>query len=100
MANGDEGDSGGGNRSVLANGVRYLGNIVTTLGGILDSLNALAPTTIGVSTVSGLPAAATAGQGARRMVTDANATTFNSVVAGGGSNIVPVFSTGSAWRIG
>lgn len=100
MANGDEGDNGGGNRSVLQNAVRYLGNIVTALGDILTALQSLAPTTIGVSTVAGLPAAATAGQGARRMVTDANSTTFNSVVAGGGANIVPVFSNGTTWRIG
>jgi hypothetical protein len=51
-----------------------------------------------VSTVSGLPTDAT--QGDRRMVTDANATTFASVVAGGGSNIVPVYWDGSDWRIG
>ncbi len=39
-------------------------------------------------------------QAVRSFVTDANATTFNSVVAGGGSNAVPVFSDGTAWRIG
>lgn len=37
--------------------------------------------------------------GARGFVTDANATTFASVVAGGGSNKVPVYFDG-AWRIG
>lgn len=51
-------------------------------------------------TVANLPSAATAGAGARAMVTNANATTFNSVVAGGGANIVPVFSDGTDWRIG
>lgn len=50
--------------------------------------------------VSALPSAATAGNGARAMVSDATATTFNSTVAGGGVNIVPVFSDGTAWRIG
>jgi len=50
--------------------------------------------------VASLPAAATAGDGARAMVTDATATTFNSVVAGSGTNKVPVFSDGTAWRIG
>jgi hypothetical protein len=40
------------------------------------------------------------GVGARSFVTDANATTFNSIVAGGGSNSVPVFSDGTNWRIG
>lgn len=48
--------------------------------------------------VSALPNAATPYQ--RAFATDANATTFNSVVAGGGSNKVPVFSDGSVWRIG
>lgn len=54
----------------------------------------------GVYTVAGLPAAGTAGAGAKAAVSDANATTFNSVVAGGGSNFVPVISDGTDWRIG
>lgn len=52
------------------------------------------------TTVAGLTAAGTAGAGARSFVTDANATTFASVVAGGGSNGVPVYSDGTSWRIG
>lgn len=52
------------------------------------------------TTVASLPAAATAGAGARYFVTDANATTFASVVAGGGANGVPVYSDGTDWRIG
>lgn len=51
-------------------------------------------------TVASLPAAGTAGSGARSFVSDANATTFASVVAGGGSNPVPVYSDGTNWRIG
>jgi hypothetical protein len=50
--------------------------------------------------VSQLPAANTAGAGARGFVTDATASTFYSVVAGGGSIGVPVFSDGTNWRIG
>lgn len=50
--------------------------------------------------VSELPAASTAGAGARGFVTDATASTFYSVVAGGGSIGVPVFSDGTNWRIG
>jgi hypothetical protein len=49
-------------------------------------------------TVADLPASATVG--ARRVVTDASATTFNSVVAGGGANTVPVVWNGSDWTIG
>ena len=53
------------------------------------------------STVVGsLPAAATAGAGARSFVTDASATTFLSTVAGGGANKVPVVSDGTNWLIG
>lgn len=50
--------------------------------------------------VSGLPAAATALKGYRAYVNDANATTFASIVAGGGANIVPVYCDGTNWRIG
>lgn len=53
----------------------------------------ITPTT----TVANLP---TGEQGARAMVSDANATTFQSIVAGGGANIVPVFHDGTNWRIG
>lgn len=52
----------------------------------------------GTTTVAGLPGTPSAGQ--RHMVTDANATTFHSVVASGGSNVVPVFYDGTNWRIG
>lgn len=51
-------------------------------------------------TVASLPSAATAGAGATSFVSDANATTFASVVAGGGANNVPVYSDGTNWRIG
>jgi hypothetical protein len=54
----------------------------------------------GTLTVGTLPAAATAGAGARAFVTDANATTFASIVAAGGANGVPVYSDGTNWRIG
>jgi hypothetical protein len=49
--------------------------------------------------VASLPSAASFG-GERYMVSDANATTFNSIVAGGGANKVPVYSDGTNWRIG
>ena len=52
------------------------------------------------TTVSSLPTAAAALKGARSFVTDANATTFASVVAGSGSNNVPVYCDGTNWRIG
>jgi hypothetical protein len=48
--------------------------------------------------VANLPAAGQAGR--RAYVTDATAVTFASVVAGGGSNTVPVMDTGTSWIIG
>lgn len=47
--------------------------------------------------VSDLPAGVA---GARAFVTNATATTFASVVAGGGANSVPVYHDGTNWRIG
>jgi hypothetical protein len=52
------------------------------------------------TTVASLPAAATAGAGARMFVTDAASPTFGSAVTGGGAVTVPVYSTGSAWNVG
>jgi hypothetical protein len=51
------------------------------------------------STVAALPSVSTYTQ-CRFLVTDANSTTFGSVVASGGANIVPVYSDGTNWRIG
>lgn len=51
-------------------------------------------------TVANLPAAATAGVGARSFVTDALAPVFGSAVTGGGAVNVPVYSTGAAWNVG
>ena len=51
-----------------------------------------------VYTVATLPAATT--PYLKAFVSDANATTFNSIVAGSGANKVPVFSDGTNWRIG
>jgi hypothetical protein len=48
-------------------------------------------------TVAGLPAGVA---GMRAFVTDATTTTFNAIVAGGGTNAVPVFSDGTNWKIG
>lgn len=53
-----------------------------------------------VSTVATLPSASVAGVGARAFVTDSSVTTFRTIVAGGGSTPVPVFSDGTNWRVG
>jgi len=52
---------------------------------------------------SSLPAAATAGAGARAFITDGNlvaAGNFGSLVTGSAGNSVPVYSDGTNWRIG
>lgn len=51
------------------------------------------------TTVASLPAAAAGNAGSRAYVTDANATTIGSTVAGGGANKVLVWSNGTAWKI-
>lgn len=56
----------------------------------------------GDNTVSALPASAAGNRGQRRHVTDSSVAAsgnFGATVAGGGANVVPVFSTGSAWII-
>lgn len=60
-------------------------------------VNAYVPFVMKEYTVATLPAS---GAYSRAFVTDANATTFGSVVAGGGANKVPVFHDGTDWRIG
>ena len=55
------------------------------------------PAQMAVYTVATLPAGV---QGMRAMVTDATATTFASIVAGGGANSVPVVHNGTNWVIG
>jgi len=74
----------------------------TRIQGILGELGVegdiIPPTT--VFTVALLPSAPASGAGARAFVSDANATTFASVVAGGGANTVPVYSDGTNWRVG
>ena len=65
-------------------------------------INSLRPHVMRVYTVATLPApSALIPAGSRATVSDANATTFNSIVAGGGANTVPVFVDGAGnWRIG
>jgi hypothetical protein len=53
--------------------------------------------------VASLPTAAAGNAGTRIFVSDSNvaaATNFGEPVANGGSNVVPVYSDGSTWRIG
>lgn len=61
------------------------------------------PGVIAPCTVATLPIASTITKGAIGMVTDATATLsagLGNIVAGTGSNIVPVYCDGTNWRIG
>jgi hypothetical protein len=53
-----------------------------------------------VYTVATLPSAVTSGAGTRTFVSDSSVTTFNTTVASGGANTVPVFSNGTNWKVG
>lgn len=56
-----------------------------------------------VFSVATLPVATGVATGGRSTVSDSNvaaATNFGAIVAGGGANIVPVYSDGTNWRIG
>lgn len=77
-----------------------LTTLVAYLATAFTSLRASSYLATDVTTVSGLPSAATAGAGARAFVTDATATTLASTVAGGGTNAVPVYSDGTTWKVG
>ena len=63
-----------------------------------EEINKIAPSA--ALPVASLPAAAVERVGSRYIVSDANATTFASVVAAGGANVVPVYCDGTNWRIG
>jgi len=79
---------------------RYWDNLSTAIEEVIADVSALSTSFSLISTsttVSLLPASPAV---KRRIVTDADSTTFNSIVAGGGSNIVPVFFDGTDWRIG
>lgn len=55
--------------------------------------------TVGV-TLASLPTAASVSAGGRAMITNGAAATFNTTAAGGGANVVPVFSDGTQWKYG
>ena len=66
----------------------------------LNSLVTVFNTSTKVYTVANLPSAITSTAGARTFVSDSSVTTFNTTVAGGGTNTVPVFSDGTNWKVG
>ena len=54
----------------------------------------------GIFAISTVSALSTATVGKRALVSYATTTTFGSIVAGGGANVVPVYADGTNWRIG
>ncbi len=77
-----------------------LTTLVAFLSDAFTSLTASSYIKVSAVAVASLPSAATAGAGARAMVTDATASTFASTVAGGGAITVPVYSDGTNWKVG
>jgi len=65
---------------------------------VAGQITLVKPPKLPSTTVAGLPAAASS-TGMEYYVTDANATTRLSTVAGGGANFVKVFSNGTNWLI-
>lgn len=90
----------GGTHATLANVGTLTSGATTALAWNATAVTAFVPVKGPAYTVATLPAAATVGASSRAFASDANATTFNSIVAGGGANYVPVFSDGTNWRIG
>ena len=84
----------------LNNVLRLYFNRIDSILGQLQSVETINTISFTVYTVATLPSAVTLGAGTTTFVSDANATTFASIVAGGGSNKVPVYSDGTNWRIG
>lgn len=77
------------NQLGLFNGTNGAAFTVSLLGGMM----------LPASTFANLPTCATAVQGAVRVVTDSNTTTFNATSAGGGSSVVLAACDGTIWRV-
>ena len=76
------------------------GNISINANVTVGNLNVTGTVKTGVFVTGNIPAAATAGAGARAFVTDATVNTFGSAYVGGAANAVPVYSDGTGWFIG
>lgn len=74
--------------------------------GVLEVNNGTAATytgtalRLGTQTIAQLPAAATAGSGARATVSDALTPVFGATVAATGAVVTPVYSDGTNWKVG
>ena len=80
---------------------RFLGQFHSSfLGSTIPNLSYSGYPRLPRFTVAELPSAAQEGAGTMVFVTDSNSTTFNAIVAGGGTNGVSCRSDGTNWRIG
>ncbi|HEY8098913.1 MAG TPA: right-handed parallel beta-helix repeat-containing protein, partial [Methylobacter sp.] len=82
--------------SVRGNNLAYAPTILDPFGAGRNQINCL----ILPRAAASLPAASSVQMGTKEFVTDANATTFGTAVAGGGTNKVPVWSNQTNWLIG
>ena len=83
----------------LNNVLRLYFNQLDNIVGQLSTASGVIPA-LTVYTVATLPSAATSGVGARAFVSDALAPAFGSTVITGGAVKVPVYSDGTAWKVG
>jgi hypothetical protein len=79
-------------------GTQTFSSITTDSIAIVSNITAFQYYTFPTYTVTGLPSPLLGA--IKAYVTDATATSFNSIVTGGGVNIIPVHSDGVNWRIG
>lgn len=79
-----------------------INNVINQLGAgelTANAVNGVAQSP-SVFTVATLPKATETSVGVRAFVSDAKTTTFASVVAGDGTNTVPIYCDGTNWLIG
>lgn len=78
------------------------GNLTPNTTGNIVSMYVISGTIVRTvpSTIDSLPLPNVAGAGSRAFVTDANTVSFGSIVGGGASNTIPIYSDGTDWRVG
>jgi hypothetical protein len=84
---------------VTSANAQMAGSLVKVTGTDKDALELNFITTL-ATTYSNLPVTPYRVAGSRAIITNANTTTFNSLVSGGGSNVIPIFYDGTNWRVG
>ncbi len=77
-------------------------SITTLISYVEANLTAVVAQTVNTIpvTLAQLPTATAAGAGTRAFITDGSTATFAATVAGGGSNLIPIYSDGTNWKVG